>query len=42
MDQVPFAREQTLDGIGYIPGNLAHPQAVRRSSNSGDLHAPGR
>ena len=42
MDQVMFAREQTLDGIGYIPGNLAHPQAVRGSRNSGYLHAPGR
>src|SRR5215472_5750024 len=42
MDEIALTREQSLDGIGQIPGNLAHPQSVCRSRDPADLHPPRR
>jgi len=28
MDQVALTREETVDGIGEIPGDLDHPQPI--------------
>lgn len=42
MDQVPLARHQTVNRVGQVAGNLAHPQAVRSRSDPADLHSSGR
>src|SRR5262249_33792799 len=38
MDEVALAVENTVHCIGEIPADLAHPQAVRITSNTADLH----
>ena len=41
-NRVPFASQDSLLGIGEIAGDLAHPQAIRRRRDAGDLHFAGR
>lgn len=42
MDQIPFPKNQTVDGIAEVTGDLAHPQSVRLLRDAGDLHTSGR
>jgi len=42
MDQVVLAIQNSVDGIRKISSNLTHPQAIRRTRDSGDLNASCR
>ncbi len=42
VDQAPLAREQSLVGVGEVPGDLAHPETVDHWRNAGDLHFASR
>jgi hypothetical protein len=42
MDQVPLSVQDSVYGVGKVPADLAHPQAVRRTSDPADLHRPSR
>jgi hypothetical protein len=37
MDQVTLAQQDSIDRVGGLPAHLAHPQAVRHTSNPSDL-----
>ena len=38
MNQAAFSTQNPVIGSGQIPGNLDHPQPVRRSSDSGNFN----
>ena len=42
MNQITLSLEETIDLIGQIPCNLAHPQSIGSRRNSADLHSPRR
>src|SRR6516165_1914477 len=42
VNQIPFSGQYSLLRVREIPGNLAHPQSVRRRRDARDLHLPRR
>ena len=42
MNQVALAIQDSVDGIGQIPADLAHPQAVGSGRDAGNLHLARR
>ena len=40
VNQVPFSDQNSVLRIREIPGNLAHPQSVRRLCDPGNFHLP--
>ena len=41
MDQVPLSIQDSVDRVGQIPADLAHPQPIRSFRNPADLDFPG-
>ena len=42
MNQIALANQDSIDCIGEIPSNLAHPQPVRRKPDPTQLHLARR
>src|SRR5689334_23213815 len=42
MNEIPLAREESINSIGQISRDLRHPQAVGGMGNASDFHSTGR